>query len=221
MPLFIPQQTRSARIYKTRKTLEQLSDFEIRQHCGIPAWGAYQLIDLYEPIAETVCPAVPLDTKVLVFLSQLRSGSFQWVAGAGCGVSQPTASRIIDGLCRHTLSIAKSVIDFPSSILEVNKVKQEFYDIARVPNVLGVLDGTHVPIISPAENEPAFVNRKQYHSINCQVIAAKNYKIFDIVAKWPGSTHDSFIWKDSSARTRLYEREFGDSLFIGNLLYWS
>lgn len=218
-PLFVPG-ILTKKIYKTRRTLEKLSDAEIRQCCGLPAWGVRELISLYEPLEGQIATSIPLDTKVLVFLSQLRSGSFQWMVGSSYGVSQASSSRIISACADQTLTFAKEVIDFPTTTPEINEVKQDFFGIGRIPNTIGILDGTHVPIIGPHLNEPAFVNRKQYHSINCQVIAGRNYKIFDIVAKWPGSVHDSFIWKDSSARRRLYSGEFGDCHLIGKLLIY-
>jgi hypothetical protein len=213
VPLLFPPDIRR-RTIKTRKIFERLTDSEIRQHCGLPAWGALDLIELYEPLAGQISTAIPVETKVLVFLSQLRSGSFQWMVGGDCGISQQSASRIIEACCNHTLSFARDVINFPRAIAELNRVKQDFYAIGRIPGVIGVLDGTHIPIVAPSENEPVFVNRKNFHSINCQVVTSRDYKIFDINARWPGSTHDAFIWQNCSVRTRLYDGEFGDSYLM-------
>lgn len=48
-------------------------------------------------------------------------------------------------------------------------IKQQFYAVARFPGVVRAIDGTHIPIIAPAENEHLSVNRKGFHSINVQV----------------------------------------------------
>ena len=40
---------------------------------------------------------------------------------------------------------------------------------AGLPNVIGCLDGTQIPITAPADNEADYVNRKPFHSINVQV----------------------------------------------------
>ena len=37
----------------------------------------------------------------------------------------------------------------------------------------------------------AFVNRKQFYSINVQAVCDSDAFITNIVARWPGSTHDS------------------------------
>lgn len=212
-PLLFPVQCEKK--IKTRRILEQLSDFEVRQTCGVPIAVVRDIVDLYEPISGTISTSIPLETKVLLFLTQLRSGSFQKVCGGTTGVSQPTASRIIEACCDRTLTFMTSMIDFPSTLRELNTIKQSFHSVAGLTSVIGVLDGTHIPIKAPSVNEPAYVNRKFFHSINCQVVADSTYKIFDIVAKWPGSTHDSFIWRNSSIRQRLYGGEFGDSYFLG------
>ena len=39
----------------------------------------------------------------------------------------------------------------------------------------------------------AFVNRKQFYSINVQAVCDSDAFITNIVARWPGSTHDSRI----------------------------
>ena len=43
------------------------------------------------------------------------------------------------------------------------------FNIAGFPNVIGCVDGTHIPIIAPSVDEVDYVNRKSFHSINVQV----------------------------------------------------
>ena len=69
--------------------------------------------------------------------------------------------------------------------------------------VLECIDGTHVPIIAPSVNEEIYVNRKNTHSINFQAICDSELKFIDVVAKWPGSTHDAFIWRMSGVNQRI------------------
>src|SRR6218665_1641467 len=53
---------------------------------------------------------------------------------------------------------------------EANATKAKFYQMAVFPNVIGCVDGTHVRILAPIENEHEYVNRKNFHSINVQVM---------------------------------------------------
>ncbi|XP_062576040.1 putative nuclease HARBI1 [Saccostrea cucullata] len=52
-------------------------------------------------------------------------------------------------------------------------------------------------ILRPTVNEEEFVNRKNFHSVNVQLVVDAHCHILDIVAKWPGSTHDARILRES------------------------
>ena len=51
------------------------------------------------------------------------------------------------------------------------KTALEFYQMSGFPGVIGVVDGTHVRIQRPSEEERAYINRHHHHSINVQVIS--------------------------------------------------
>ena len=46
---------------------------------------------------------------------------------------------------------------------------REFHEVGGFPNVIGAIDGTHVEIKGPNNEEQTFVNRKGSHSINVMV----------------------------------------------------
>ena len=48
-----------------------------------------------------------------------------------------------------------------------------------------------------------FVNRKQFYSINVQAVCDSDAFITNIVARWPGSTHDSRIFENSKIANKL------------------
>ncbi|KAI6653960.1 Nuclease HARBI1 [Oopsacas minuta] len=60
--------------------------------------------------------------------------------------------------------------------------------------VLGLVDGTHIRIQRPSENEADYINRHFYHSINVQAICQPDGMFSDVLACFPGSVHDSRIW---------------------------
>ena len=64
-----------------------------------------------------------------------------------------------------------------------------------------MIDGTHVRILGPKEHEGEYVNRKMQHSINVQLAFDANYRIIDVVARWPGSVHDARILSTSGVNT--------------------
>ncbi|CAC5415318.1 HARBI1 [Mytilus coruscus] len=89
----------------------------------------------------------------------------------------------------------------------------------RFPCVIGAVDGTHIRFQAPSHDEYAFVNRKNYHSINVQGICDHEGKFTNIVAKWPGSTHDSFIFRNSDVGIHMDQTHRGfnvDGLLLGD-----
>ena len=73
-----------------------------------------------------------------------------------------TVSRIVRQVTSAIARKRYDFVKFPQSRQEKDEIKQGFYDLGGFPCV----DGSHVRIIAPSENECNFVNRKGYHSIN-------------------------------------------------------
>ena len=86
--------------------------------------------------------------------------------------------------------------------------------IAGMPGVVGVIDGTHIKIIAPSNDKDAFVNRKKVHSINTQIVFDANFNILDVVAKWPGATHDSRILMESGFRQLFVLYQLGVTCWV-------
>ena len=71
--------------------------------------------------------------------------------------------------------------------------------MAHFPGVVGLVDGTHILIQRPSEIEADYINRQFYHSINVQAICQPDGTFSVVLARFPGSVHDSRIWKISGA----------------------
>ncbi|XP_061162901.1 putative nuclease HARBI1 [Saccostrea echinata] len=95
--------------------------------------------------------------------------------------------------------------------------KHHFYQIAGFPNVIGAIDGTLIPIMAPKENEPEYVCRKGFHAMNVQVVADASLRFTNIVCKWPGSVHDSFIFANSELKDHMETRN--DGWLLGDSAY--
>lgn len=100
--------------------------------------------------------------------------------------------------------LAPRYIRFPCNLNEMADTKAQFEAHFQFPGILGVVDGTHIAVTAlPLVIENAYVNRKGYHSINTQIVCNVNMSITNINARFPGSTHDAFIFGGSVLKTRL------------------
>ncbi|XP_052691914.1 putative nuclease HARBI1, partial [Crassostrea angulata] len=81
---------------------------------------------------------------------------------------------------------------------KIRRTKTEFFSKARFPNVLGAVDGTLIKIQAPSENEPSYVCRKGFHALNVQAVSDASLRFIDLVCKWPGAVHDSFVFENSN-----------------------
>lgn len=43
--------------------------------------------------------------------------------------------------------------------------------------IIGVVDGTHIAIVKPRVDEHMFINRKGYHSLNCQIVSNTKHEL--------------------------------------------
>ncbi|KAH9644707.1 hypothetical protein HF086_016415 [Spodoptera exigua] len=117
---------------------------------------------------------LPIERKVLIALSFYATGSYQRPVGdiSAHSVAQPTVSVVIKQITKllNSPHIQAKYIKFPRSQEERNEIKLKFYNKFNMPGVLGCIDCTHVAIVRPVENEERYYCRKQYHSLNVQLV---------------------------------------------------
>ncbi|XP_042210294.1 putative nuclease HARBI1 [Homarus americanus] len=163
--------------------------------------------------------AVPIHTQVLVALRVYASGTFQHVLGDTVGLTQASVSRIIRDVTQILTERARFEIKMPTGNVQIARTVQGFARIRNLPRVIGAIDGTHIPIKAPIENEGTYVNRKRYHSLNVQVVCNADGLITNYSTKYPGCKHDAFIWANCLLRRRFEAGDFGDNYLIGDSGY--
>lgn len=158
--------------------------------------------------------------KVLLTLRYYATGSMLVVCGDFIGIHKSTASLIVKLVSCVIATLRPQFIRFPCNEIDIKKTKQDFYNIAKFPLVIGALDCTHVKIRSPGGNSAEiYRNRKSFFSINVQTICNANLKILDIVARWPGSSHDSTIFNNPAIRGKFERGEIKDCLLVADSGY--
>ena len=85
-------------------------------------------------------------------------------------MQKSTVSRAITDVSRALAAKQPRFIKWPLTHDECAKIKKEFYIRGGFPGVVGCVDGTHVRLQAPTQNENNYVNRKGFHSINVQAV---------------------------------------------------
>nr|XP_015840125.1 PREDICTED: putative nuclease HARBI1 [Tribolium castaneum] len=147
------------------------------------------------------------------------------MVGSSSRISQSARSKAIHEVTAALVEVAPQFIRFPSAA-EYPAVKQAFYALgmtrhgAGFPNVLGAIDCTHVRIQKPSTEAPEkYLNRHLYYSINVQLVVSSSLKIFNVFAAFPGSNHDSFIWRNSAVRDGIVAGNFIEGWLVGDSGY--
>ncbi|KAJ0172545.1 hypothetical protein K1T71_011684 [Dendrolimus kikuchii] len=146
-------------------------------------------------------PVSPL-CQLLTALRFYATGIFQIVSADIMHISQATVCYIVKKVRRALALLMQDFIKFPNNL---RKVKDDFENlgcISRSPglkNIVGAIDCTHIKITKPRGiiHTEQYRNRQGYFSLNVQVVGGPNLKIYDIVVRWAGSTHDSRILRNS------------------------
>ena len=77
-------------------------------------------------------------------------------------------------------------------------------------NIIGAVDGFHIPIfmerprnLPQGRNHVTFINRKGNYSINPQIVAGLDWRIYDILLSAAGSFHNAAVWQMSQVKAYL------------------
>ena len=161
---------------------------------------------------------LPGSFRVPAALHTLAAGCFQATTGDVLGVSQSTQSATIRCFLDVLLKHRKSFVYFPR---DLRHVKTKFRELGMA-GVIGAVDGTHVLIKRPRNdpNSDRYFNRKSQISINTQVVAGPDLTFYNVVARWPGSTHDSRVFLNSKVHDRLFHTDLkGKGYLLGDKGY--
>uniref|UniRef100_H3BGY9 Putative nuclease HARBI1 n=1 Tax=Latimeria chalumnae TaxID=7897 RepID=H3BGY9_LATCH len=167
-----------------------------------------------EPITNR-SKAIPVHVKLLAVLNFYATGSYQHSVGDGVGMSQPTFSRCLNQVTAALKKRVGHYIYFPKDKHSLEKIKQDFCSVSSFPDVLGAVDCIHVALKPPAAVEHLFRNKKLFHSMNMQVVCDATCTITNVVANYPGATHDSYIFNNCCLKTQLQNKDFGEGWLLG------
>ncbi|XP_029054202.2 putative nuclease HARBI1 [Osmia bicornis bicornis] len=166
---------------------------------------------------------IPPAMQLLICLRYYATASFQLILGDTMNVSQPTVSRIVFRVRSLIGSLITEYIKFPRDPDNSTQNRRLFNNLGHgdgtigLPGVDGAIDCTHIRLTASRFNnmEELYRNRKGYFSLNVQVLLGPCMEFLDIVPEWPGSAHDSRIFRTSRLHMRYATGEL-DGILVGD-----
>lgn len=104
-------------------------------------------------------------------------------------ISRTSVSRIVNTVTTALLSLSPIYhnVIFLRDDKSINDNLLGFSCIFNSPNVIGAIDWTHIPMKAPKP-------KKKILFINVMAVCGASLKFANLVAKWPGLSHDAFEW---------------------------
>lgn len=159
--------------------------------------------------------------QLLASLRYYATASFLQVLGDRHGLSKLYKCCVQSCTSSHLCTASTCGRTHPISSIKTGHVRHlgVFLKHYHIPQVIGVIDVALIPISTPSVDGRTFICRKSYSAINCQVICDHKCLFTDIVARWPDSTHDSYIFTNFSEGQEVqnlkgYWSLLGDSGYI-------
>ncbi len=210
------------RRFRDRHDPFALEDSELISRTCFPRHVLIDLVNVLTPMlsrrTNRNC-SVTVAVQLSIALRFYATGVFLRETGDLHGVSKNTASLVLHAVCNALSTMAKDVIRFPTTDRELREVALAYFRMQGIPNVCGAIDGSQIAIKRPHVNEHVYVNRKGYHAINVQAVCTADFLFANIVVRFPGSTHDSFIWNTCALRQKFVAGEFGSFFLLGDSGY--
>ena len=146
------------------------------------------LVKHYRGGKEPISP----ETQLLVFLWYVANQDSQREIGVLFGISEWSVNTIVKHVVEVICERVDDYIKLPNRDRE-EEIAESFEESCGIPNIVGVLDGTHIPIVNCPGGNADYINRKGYASIQLQLIVDDSLILNNSYVGWPGSTHDARV----------------------------
>lgn len=145
-------------------------------------------------MVKVVNERVPTSTKVLATLWLLANQESYRGVGDRFGMNKGTLFYIVKEIIEIWASCAREHICWPS---DTNFEAAEFERKWNFPGVVGAVDGCHIQIKAPRDEQAAYYNRKEFHSVVLQGCCNSNMVFTHIFVGSPGRMHDACVFANS------------------------
>ncbi|XVF89054.1 hypothetical protein PTKIN_Ptkin19aG0100100 [Pterospermum kingtungense] len=160
--------------------------------------------------------AIPVKQRVAVCIWRLATGDPLRLVSKRFGLGISTCHKLVLEVCSAIRSVLMpKYLRWPNDGVSVRKIKEKYEGSSGIPNVVGSMHTTHVPITAPKTSGAAYYNKRQTernkktsYSITVQGVVDPNGVFTDVCIGWPGSMNDDQVLENSA----LYKRANGGLL---------
>ncbi|XP_015109335.1 putative nuclease HARBI1 [Diachasma alloeum] len=158
--------------------------------------------------------------QLLVALRFFATGSYLITVGDTMSISKSATWEIVHRVAPLIAALSPDYIKFPSTPEAQRQAQAELFARSAIPNAVGCVDGRQVRHQSyGGENGELYRNRHGWFSINVQGICNARLEFTNFVARWPGATHDTRVFRHSRICHLLYQGVYRDALLLGDSGY--
>uniref|UniRef100_A0A671XEC2 DDE Tnp4 domain-containing protein n=1 Tax=Sparus aurata TaxID=8175 RepID=A0A671XEC2_SPAAU len=166
-----------------RVVLKEFDDEEWKENFRMTCRSFNKLCGMMEGVLKpedvTVRAPVPLEMRVTIVLYKLASCLKYRVVANQFGVHKSTVKKFVP-TTEEAISIAR-------------RFEQKFH----IPQIIGCIDATHIPVLPPSDGYKDFANRKGWPSYVLQAVVDDMYRFWNINCKMPGCAHDANVLSQS------------------------
>ena len=208
--------------FRKRDFSKPIDEVTRKQRQRVPEAAINHLVEKLSPILQHGSERnQPLTVReqLELFLHFLGTNGYYHLIRDAKGPSTNTVFRTIHRVSNAINTLQEDVVKWPS---DCSKLSKEFMDLGGFPATCGCIDGTHVEISTPGEDESYFVNRHHRHSLNVLGICGPDCTFFYVNPNFSGRCHDSYVlkhcrpWEEFEVRGN---RPFEGAVLLGDSGY--
>ncbi|KAK6120394.1 hypothetical protein DH2020_045874 [Rehmannia glutinosa] len=170
--------------------------------------------------------AIPVRQRVAVCIWRLATGEALREVSRRFGLGISTCHKLVLEVCTAIRSVLMTkFLQWPDDN-KIMEIKREFELFSGIPNVVGSMYTTHIPIIAPKVSVAAYFNKrhtdrnqKTSYSITLQGVVDHKGVFTDICIGWPGSMSDDQVLEKSALFQRANKGALSGAWVVGNSGY--
>jgi hypothetical protein len=187
----------------------------------------FSLPDLLQPHVEKQDTkyrlAIPVLIRVACTLFKLTHGASLFICSKMFVVGKNIVSLLLREVVYAINETLRHELKWPSGQTLLD-TQVDFFQLCRLPGVVGAIDATHISILKPKYGALDYYYFKSGgYTINCQAVVDSSKRFLDLYLGMPSSTNDARILRRSSLyhltlRNNLFDARFAADGFSPYLL---